>query len=103
MSIVRDGKEIFNTKLSNHSKNVVGDRVFVHILRQNHPLVMILQSGDVVRAKAEGDEERMLIRSGGMQFFYKGEDGRTEDLMLGRLGKDVTLLMKKYNEDEDEI
>lgn len=101
-SILRDGKEIFNTKLPNHSKDAVGDRVFVHILRKNHPLVMMLQSGDVVHAKAEGDEERKLIRSGGLQLFYKGEDGRTEDLILRRLGIDITLLMETYKEDEDD-
>lgn len=103
ISIGRDAKEIFNTKLLNHSKNIVGDQIFVHILRKNHPLVMMMQSGDVIHVKVEEDVERNLIRSGGMQLFSEGEDGTKEDLILGRLGKDLTFIMEKYNEDEEDI
>ncbi|GLJ20262.1 hypothetical protein SUGI_0367950 [Cryptomeria japonica] len=104
LSTLRDDKEIFNTRLVNHSKNVEGDQIFVHILHKNHPMVMILQSGDVVRAKADRDEERM-IRSGGMQFLSKGEDGRREDLLLENLGRDLAMLMETYRDNlafEDE-
>ncbi|XP_057818926.2 disease resistance protein TAO1-like [Cryptomeria japonica] len=95
---LRDGKEIFNTRLVNHSKTIEGDQIFVHILHKNHPMAMMLQSGDVVQAKADRDEERMLIRSGGMQFFSVGEDGKREDLILESLGKDLTMLMEDYHE-----
>ncbi|KAH9319336.1 hypothetical protein KI387_021105, partial [Taxus chinensis] len=105
LSLLRDSIEIFNTRLVNHSKNVDGDQIFVHILRKNHHMVMMVQSGDVVEAKAERDEERMLIRSGGMQFLFEGEDGKREDLILESLGKGLTMLMEDYNENlafEDE-
>ncbi|KAH9319356.1 hypothetical protein KI387_021125, partial [Taxus chinensis] len=98
LSTSRNGKEIFNTRLVNHSKYVEGDQIFVHILRKNHPMVMMVQSGDVVRAKADRDDERMLIRSGGMQFFFEGEDRKREDLLLESLGKGLTVLMEDYNE-----
>ncbi|GLJ20263.1 hypothetical protein SUGI_0367960 [Cryptomeria japonica] len=98
LGTLRDGKEIFNTRLVNHSKTVEGGQIFVHILHKNHPMVMMLQSKDVVRAKADRDEERMLIRSGGMQFFSEGEDGKREDLILESLGKDLTMLMEDYSE-----
>ncbi|XP_057818922.1 disease resistance protein TAO1 [Cryptomeria japonica] len=104
LSTLRDGEEIFNTRLVNHSKTVEGDQIFVHILHKNHPMVMMLQSGDVVRAKEDRDKGRM-IRTGGMQFFSEGVDGKREDLILESLGKDLTKLMEDYRENlafEDE-
>ncbi|KAH9319340.1 hypothetical protein KI387_021109, partial [Taxus chinensis] len=98
LSTSRNGKEIFNTRLVNHSKYVEGDQIFVHIWRKNHPVVMMVQIGDVVRAKADRDDERMLIRSGGMQFFFEGEDRKREDLILESLGKGLTVLLEDYNE-----
>ncbi|GLJ20265.1 hypothetical protein SUGI_0368020 [Cryptomeria japonica] len=102
---LRDGKEIFNTRLVNHSKNVEGDQIFIHILRKKHPMAMMMQSGDVVHAKTDIYEERKLIRSGAMQFFSEGKDGKREDIILERLGRGLTRLMEGYKENlaiEDE-
>ncbi|KAH9292529.1 hypothetical protein KI387_042285, partial [Taxus chinensis] len=105
LSTLRNGIEIFNTRLVNHSKNVEGDQMFVHILRKNHPMAMVVQSGDVIRAKADRDDERKFIRNGGMQFFSEGNDGKREDIILERLGKELTKIMRDHNENlaiEDE-
>ncbi|GLJ20264.1 hypothetical protein SUGI_0368010 [Cryptomeria japonica] len=98
LGTLRDGKEIFNTRLVNHSKIIEGNQIFVHILHKNHPMVMMVQSGDVVLAKADRNEEKLLIRSGGMQFFSEGEDGKREDLVLESLGKGLTMLMEDSQE-----
>eukprot|EP01018_Ginkgo_biloba_P008218 Gb_33268 [translate_table: standard] len=106
MSITRDGMEIFNSKFINYSKNVDGDQLFVRIFRRNHPFVMLLESGDVIHAKAETNSEKRLIKDCGMQLFCELEEGAKEDLILESMGRDLTLLNEKYNEnlhdDDDE-
>eukprot|EP01018_Ginkgo_biloba_P008223 Gb_30989 [translate_table: standard] len=110
--IERDGEEIFNTKVFSNRQAVFKNQLYLYIYRENHPLTMRLQGGDLVCVSPAAldldnpDEQRAIIKKSRMQLLYGGAEecpmNGNEALILEKLGRELNELVQNYNDDEEE-
>eukprot|EP01018_Ginkgo_biloba_P008335 Gb_08632 [translate_table: standard] len=96
MSILIDGEEVFRNKVFGNNQRAEGDQLYVSIYREDHPLVMRLESATRICINAKGEEQR--IRAAGMQLLYQNSTEESDDTVLERLEREFNMLLHNYND-----
>lgn len=99
-------KEIFGSEITVDTKRVGGrrtDGLCVLVYRENHPLIMSLESADAVLVQACSSDD-IIIKGSGMQLLYRKEDNGSgdEDVIFEELERDLNSLLQLSSGKEKE-
>jgi Leucine-rich repeat (LRR) protein len=103
----RSDREIFVSEITVDTKRVGArrtDGLCVLVFRENHPLIMSLESADAVLVQGCSSDD-IIIKGSGMQLLYRKEEnaGGNEDVIFEELERDLNSLLQFSSGKEKEV